>query len=191
MHRANVGLYDGIGADVGFRCGFDAWCVLTESNRIAINSKRSLSDALTTLTNAWRESKYLVISYRIGRDRTLDQNALWFKMYERIAQMTQIGDDEDARKHCKLHFGVRIMHRDDEAFRAGWNQLLRDLPYETKLELMGSCALFGPDGFPVTRLFNRNQGVEYTESIAAAFSAKGVFFEDLLNGNKKQSRGRA
>ena len=45
---------------------------------------------------------------------------------------------------------------------------------------MGPCAMFGPDGFPVTRLFNRAQGMAYTDRIAAEFSAKGVVFTDLL-----------
>ena len=51
----------------------------------------------------------------------------------------------------------------------------------TKLELMGPCALFGPDGFPVTRLFDRAQGIAYTDKIVAEFSAKGVVFDDLLS----------
>ena len=41
--------------------------------------------------------------------------------------------------------------------------------------------LFGPDGFPVTRLFNRAQGVAYTERIAAYFTGQGVVFTDLLS----------
>ena len=54
------------------------------------------------------------------------------------------------------------------------------LTYETKLELMGPCALFGPDGFPVTRLFDRAQGIAYTDKIVADWSQRGVVFDDLL-----------
>ena len=115
-----------------------------------------------------------------GKDRTLDQNALWFAMYQRIAQMTEIGDVEDARRYCKLHFGVPIMRRDCPEFRDGWNRMFLHLTYEQKLELMGPCALFGPDGFPVTRLFDRAQGIAYTDQIVAEFSARGVVFSDLL-----------
>lgn len=151
------------------------------AEKISINSAAKLSEAITRLTAAFREHKFVVVSYRPGKDRTLDQNALWFAMYQRIAQMTEIGDVEDARRYCKLHFGVPIMRKASEDFRHAWNVSFLLLTYETKLELMGECALFGPDGFPVTRLFNRAQGIAYTDQIVAEFSAKGVVFDDLLS----------
>lgn len=151
------------------------------ADRIAVNSAARLSEAITKLTAAYRQNKYLVVSIRPGKDRTLDQNALWFAMYERIAEMTGMDDVEDARRYCKLHHGVPIMRRADADFRDGWNRLFLDLPYEVKLRLMGPCAMFGPDGFPVTRLFNRAQGIAYTESIVEEFTEKGVVFTDLLS----------
>ena len=154
------------------------------SERISVNSAAKLSEAITKLTAAFREHKFVVVSYRPGKDRTLDQNALWFAMYQRIAQMTEIGDVEDARKYCKLHFGVPIMRKADEDFRHAWGVSFLLLTYETKLELMGPCALFGPDGFPVTRLFDRAQGIAYTDKIVSEFSAKGVAFDDLLGGEQ-------
>lgn len=152
------------------------------SERISVNSSARLSEAITRLTAMYREKKYVVVSLRPGKDRTLDQNALWFAMYQRIAQMTQIGDVEDARRYCKLHLGVPIMRKASEDFRHAWNVSFLLLTYETKLELMGPCALFGPDGFPVTRLFDRAQGIAYTEKIAEEFTARGVVFDDLLSG---------
>jgi hypothetical protein len=154
---------------------------VASAEKISVNSAAKLSEAITRLTTAYREHKFVVFSYRPGKDRTLDQNGLWFAMYTRIAQMTEIGDVEDARRYCKLHFGVPIMRNASEEFRHAWNVSFLMLAYETKLELMGACALFGPDGFPVTRLFDRAQGVAYTDKIAAEFSAKGVVFDDLLS----------
>lgn len=151
------------------------------TERISVNSAARLSEAITRLTAMYRERKYVVVSLRPGKDRTLDQNALWFAMYQRIAQMTQIGDVEDARRYCKLHLGVPIMRKASEDFRHAWNVSFLLLTYETKLELMGPCALFGPDGFPVTRLFDRAQGIAYTDKIAEEFTAKGVVFDDLLS----------
>ena len=151
------------------------------TERISVNSAARLSEAIHKLTAMYRERKYVVVSLRPGKDRTLDQNALWFAMYQRIAQMTQIGDIEDARRYCKLHFGVPIMRNADADFRDGWNRMFLHLEYEQKLDLMGPCAIFGPDGFPVTRLFDRAQGIAYTDKIAAEFSAKGVVFSDLLS----------
>lgn len=150
------------------------------ADRIAVNSATRLSEAIHKLTAMYREKKYVVVSFREGKDRTLDQNALWFSLYERIAQMTQIGDTEDARRYCKLHFGVPIMRAADADFRDGWNRMFLHLEYEQKLELMGPCSLFGPDGFPVTRLFNRAQGIAYTDRIVEEFARRGVFFGDLL-----------
>lgn len=149
--------------------------------RLRINSAESLSAVIRKLSEEYKAHKYLVVSYRIGRDRTLDQNSLWWAMYERIAQMTQMGDAEDVRRYCKHDIGASILYRDEQEFREGWDTIIAELPYEMRLQLMGSCALFGPDGMPITRLFSRKQGVEYTDSIVAEFAPKGVVFDDLLS----------
>lgn len=150
------------------------------ADKISINCQSKLIEAITRMTAMFRDKKFVVVSLRPGKDRTLDQNALWFGMYKRIAEMTQIGDESDARKHCKLHHGVQILLNDDQDFREQWYRVMRHLPYEEKLAMMGDCKLFGPDGFPVTSLFNRAQGIAYTDRIVAEFTAAGVFFGDLL-----------
>lgn len=150
------------------------------ADKISVNSQAKLTQAITSLTAMFRDKKYVVVSLRPGKDRTLDQNALWFALYQRIAEMTQIGDVEDARRYCKLHHGVAILTAEDADFRGSWFRTMRHLSYEEKLDMMGGCKLFGPDGFPVTRLFNRAQGIAYTDRIVAEFSAAGVVFSDLL-----------
>lgn len=150
------------------------------TSKISVNSPSMLSQAISQLTSMFRDKKYVVVSLRPGKDRTLDQNRLWFSLYKRIAEMTQIGDASDARRYCKLHHGVQILLNEDEDFRDQWYRVMRHLPYEEKLAMMGDCKLFGPDGFPVTSLFTRAQGIAYTDRIVAEFSAVGVFFGDLL-----------
>lgn len=150
------------------------------TEKISVNSQAKLSEAVTMLTGMFREKKFVVVSLRPGKDRTLDQNALWFAFYKRIAEMTQIGDASDARKYCKLHHGVQILLNEDQDFQAAWYRVMRHLSYEEKLDMMGDCKLFGPDGMPVTSLFNRAQGIVYTERVVADFSARGVVFSDLL-----------
>lgn len=150
------------------------------AERIAINSASKLSEAINLITRMYREKKYLVLSLREGKDRTLDQNALWFALYERIAQMTNIGDVEDARSYCKLHVGVRILLRDCADYRETWDRLFLHWSYEDKLDLMGAHPVAGPEGLAVTRLFNRKQGIEYTDRIVSEFTGRGVFFGDLL-----------
>ncbi|QDR69245.1 hypothetical protein [Pseudomonas sp. BJP69] len=148
--------------------------------KISVNSQAKLSEAVTMLTRMFRDKKFVVVSMRPGKDRTLDQNALWFAMYDRIAKSTEMGDIEDVRRYCKLHIGVQILLNEDVEFQQAWYRVMRHLPYEEKLAMMGECKLFGPDGFPVTSLFNRAQGVAYTERILAEFTPKGVFFGDLV-----------
>ena len=150
------------------------------TDKISVNSQAKLTEAITCLSTMFREKKFVVVSLRPGKDRTLDQNALWFSLYQRIAAMTQIGDVEDARRYCKLHFGVQILVNEDDDFRNGWYRTMRHLTYAEKLDLMGGNPLFGPDGFPVTRLFSRAQGSAYTDRIVADFTARGVVFTDLL-----------
>lgn len=151
------------------------------ADKISVNCQAKLSEAITRLSNMFRDKKFVVVSLRPGEDRTLDQNRLWFAMYKRISEMTQIGDAADARCYCKLHIGVQILLNEDAGFQAEWYRVMRHLPYATKLEMMGGCHLFGPDGFPVTSLFNRAQGVAYTDRIVARFAPQGVYFDDLLS----------
>ena len=151
------------------------------TEKISVNSAAKLSEAITKLTAMYKENKFVVVSLRKGKDRTLDQNAMFFALYKRIADMTEIGDIEDARRYCKLHHGVVIMRKDSEEFRSGWAQFFITLTYEEKLALMGPGPLFGPDGFPVTRLFDRAQGITYINRIVDEFRAKGVYFDDLLS----------
>lgn len=151
------------------------------ADKISVNCQAKLTEAITRLTAMYRDKRFVVVSLRPGKDRTLDQNALWFAFYKRIAEMTQIGSASDARKYCKLHHGVQILINEDEDYRAAWHRTTKHLTYEEKFDLMGDCRLLGPDGFPVTSLFNRAQGVAYTERIVTDFSANGVFFGDLLD----------
>ena len=73
-----------------------------------------------------------------------------------------------------LHIERHALTPDDVSYNV-------HLDYEVKLRLMGPCAMFGPDGFPVTRLFNRAQGCMYTDRIVDEFGPKGVHFADLLS----------
>jgi len=150
------------------------------TDKISVNCQSKLTEAITRLSAMFRDKKFVVVSLRPGKDRTLDQNALWFAFYKRISEMTQIGDASEARKYCKLHIGVQILLNEDAGFQAEWYRVMRHLPYEEKLDMMGGCHLFGPDGFPVTSLFNRAQGIAYTDRILAEFTALGVFFGDLI-----------
>lgn len=147
---------------------------------LVINGPGRLAECIARVSELYREHKYVKLTVSTGKDRTLDQNALWFGMYKRAAEMTGLGDAEDVRKLCKLEIGVRILLRDSAAFHTTWFRLFAHLSYEEKLELMGGHPVAGPDGLPVTRLFNRKQGIEYTERVAAKLRSQGVYLDDLL-----------
>lgn len=155
------------------------------TEKVSVNSSTRLSEAISKLTAMYRQHKFVVVSMRPGKDRTLDQNRLWFALYKRISEMTQIGDPSEARKYCKLHHGVQILLNSDPDFQASWYRVMRHLSYEEKLGMMGDNKLFGPDGMPVTSLFNRAQGIAYTERIVEDFTKHGVFFGDLLGDEEK------
>lgn len=150
------------------------------TDKISVNCRSMLTEVITRMSKMFEDKHFVVVSLRPGKDRTLDQNRLWFAMYKRISEMTQIGDPGEARKYCKLHVGVQILLNEDAGFQAAWYRVMRHLPYEEKLAMMGEHKLFGPDGFPVTSLFNRAQGIQYTDRIAAYFTGHGVVFSDLL-----------
>ena len=57
--------------------------------KISVNSQAKLSEAVTMLTSLYRDKKFVVVSMRPGKDRTLDQNALWFALYDRIAKRSE------------------------------------------------------------------------------------------------------
>lgn len=148
-----------------------------------VNSAKSLALIIAAITRLFKEHSYLVVSVRFGRDRSLEQNALWAGMYKRLVQFGLFESVDDAKSYCKLHFGVTILLRDCEKFRDGWYRNFFNADYEYKLHLMSRDSFLGPDGFPVTRILGRKQGVEYTDRIAdhPYFVEKHVNFEDLLS----------
>lgn len=155
-----------------------------KSERLVVNSSVALSEALGDVQRMYRDHKYLVLNIRPGRDRSTEQNRLWRRMYDRISAVTGQGTADDAWAYCKLMCGVPILRRDDDQFQKGWMRYFAMRSFEEQLFLMGANPLFGPDGFPVTRLFGTAQGTEYTQRICDYYAQYGVFFDDILDGGK-------
>lgn len=152
--------------------------------KLMANSQQSLNKLVNTVVSTWNEKKYVRVTLTTGRDRSLDQNALWFAMYERISNYKGDGSAADIaywRAFCKLRCGVPILQIHSDDFRTRWNAIVLCNPnfqnWEAQMALMQD-AMFGQDGFPVTRLMTTKQGAEYTESILRVFS--DVYFDDLL-----------
>jgi hypothetical protein len=147
-----------------------------------VNSDRSFASMVGTISAEYKEHKHLTISVKAGVDRTVQQNRLWASMYKRLDQFNAFESAIEAKKYCKLMIGVPILNEESEDFRQSWTKHFGHLRYEDQLELMGPCSLFGPEGFPVTRLFTREQGRRYTENLNShpEFIHQAVTFNDLL-----------
>lgn len=162
--------------------------------KLVANSDRSLGEAILALKSAYAEKRYVRITVTTGRDRTLDQNALWWAMYQRISEVLGDGTAEDIayyRAFCKLRCGVPILQVHSEEFRQKWHLIVLSNPalqsWEAQMRLMQD-PMFGQDGFPVTRLFTTAWGAEYTESVNRVFTQQSVYFGDLLDGNQSKTK---
>lgn len=162
--------------------------------KLVANSDRSLEDSIKQIRQAYLEKRYLRISYTTGRDRTIDQNAMFFALYVRISEALGDGSAEDIgywRAYCKLKFGVALLQIHDESFHQRWFKLVLTNPllqsWEAQMDLMRD-EMFGQDGFPVTRLFDTRLGGQYIDSIVRHFSVMGIYFEDLLDGGRNKTK---
>ena len=98
--------------------------------------------------------------------RTLSQNALIYKWYAEAARDKVEPSPIDARRHCKLHFGVPILRGGNADFCEKYDRTIKHLPYETKLGLM--------DIVPVTSLMNVKQESQYLDEVFRHYTSKGA-----------------
>lgn len=126
--------------------------------RLTINSETSLQAAIGHLREQFRERRYLTLSLKEGKGRSLDQNAISHAWYEQVAAELREDTALGVKRFCKLHFGVPILRAEDEEFRAAYNgALLRTLSYEQKLLAM--------DVLPVTSRMSVKQLSAYLDAM--------------------------
>lgn len=115
-----------------------------------------------------------------GKHRTNHQNRLQRQWMVEIA--TQLGDrtPEEVRGECKLTFGVPILRAENDAFRAGYDAIVKPLSYEAKIALMKE-----PFDFGVTRIMTTRQKTAYLDAVHRHFSEQGLILtnpDDLKFG---------
>lgn len=134
---------------------------------------KSYSDLQQTVTFLNNQSQFpLQITIKAGKEpRSAQQNRLAFQWYKDAAEQ---GDSTapQYRAQCKLWFGVPIM-REDEDFRIKYDEVIKGLPYETKIALMDE-----PFNFPITSLMNVKQFTRYLDCVWNHFSDKGFQLTD-------------
>lgn len=133
-----------------------------------INSRPSLESTLNDLRAAFESKKYVRVSYKFGRDRSLDQNALSHAWYEQIGQAT--GDTAEAvKRRCKMLYGVPILRADCADFSAWCMAALDPLGYENRIEAM--------KWVDITSLMTLDQMTRYLTAVQVAHAQAGIVLQ--------------
>lgn len=98
--------------------------------------------------------------------RTLNQNSMFYALYQQIASQCEDSSIHDVRRACKLNYGVPILLAEDEEFRAAYSgSLMPQLPYAQQLLAM--------DILSVTSRMKKRQGRDYIDMIIREYSQAG------------------
>lgn len=138
-------------------------------NALVINSDISLQSVIGQLREMYKQHKYVKVSAKTGKHRSLDQNAIGHAWYEQLARELREDDALGWKCYCKLHHGVPILRAEDEDFREAYDATIKGMTYEQKLIAMRML--------PVTSLMNKEQKSKYLESMQADFNRRGVRLE--------------
>jgi len=97
--------------------------------------------------------------------RSLNMNALWAVFYVQIGKETGQTPAE-VKAECKLNYGVPIMCASSEEFRRVWAAKFAGDTYEQQLFMMKYL--------PVTSLFSKFQGVDYTDTLIREYAKQQI-----------------
>lgn len=134
---------------------------LQESLAAVAKLPRILAEAI----QRWGEIEVVVRKREMHR--SVEQNKLqrkWCKEAGEQGDMTA----EQYRGYCKYHFGLVILCRDSDEYRAACKRVLGGLNYEQRIELM-----MEPHDYPVTRGMTKKQKSEYLDLCYQHFTGLG------------------
>ena len=126
-----------------------------------INSAESLSRFIGDVREEWNTAKYLRVTVKTGKARSLKQNSFSHTWYEQLANELREDDALGWKCYCKLHHGVPILRAEDADFREAYDSVIRPLAYEQKLQAMKF--------WPVTSLMTKAQLSKYAKSVREDF----------------------
>jgi hypothetical protein len=81
-----------------------------------VNSDLSLQSFIGDIRDLFRQHKFLKLSAKIGKSRSIDQNAISHCWYEQLARELKEDDALGWKAYCKLHHGVPLLRAEDEEF---------------------------------------------------------------------------
>ncbi len=134
-----------------------------------INSDSSLQAFIGDVREMYIQHRYIKISAKTGKARSIDQNSISHAWYEQIARELREDDALGWKCYCKLHHGVPILRAEDEEFRDIYDGSIKRLSYEQKLMAMRH--------WPVTSLMTKEQLSKYLESMQEDLKSKNVLLE--------------
>ena len=150
---------------------------MTDDNKFICNSSKKVEQFTSMIRQIWEDSNhYVTFSWIAGKNRSREQNMLAFELYKTLwrCKPETFPELDDARAHCKLHYGVPVMLETSDAYAKTYLSLIEDrYSYEEKLEIMVSPAT----DHPVTRIMTTKQFNEYVARIERGFP--DVHFEAL------------
>jgi len=129
---------------------------------LTINSDQSLSSAIGELRDQFKSHRFLRVSIKTGKDRSLDQNSISHAWYEQISRELREETPLGVKNFCKLHYGVPILRAENEEFRQQYDTVLKPLSYDKKLLAMNFL--------PVTSLMTKAQLSQYLEAMQSAYA---------------------
>lgn len=129
------------------------------------------SEADREMAAEWLKSMALPFTLDVtkGKKRSVEQNRLQRMWTLEVAE--QLGDRtaEEVRGFNKLTLGVPILRAENQVFAERYDEVVKPLPYETKLALMAE-----PLDFPVTRLMTVDQSTRYLDAVFKYWTEKGI-----------------
>jgi len=134
-----------------------------------VNSEPTLSKLIGDLRELWREHKFLRISIKAGKDRSLDQNAILHAWINQIATELREQTAAEVKAECKLTIGVPILRAEDEEFRQFYDKSIKLMTYEDKLLAMSFV--------PVTSLMTVKQLSQFLTGMQETYQKRGVVLE--------------
>lgn len=134
-----------------------------------INSDESAQRFIGVIREQYMTHRFLRVSVKTGKARSLPQNSLTHAWYEQIARELREDDTLGWKSYCKLHHGVPILRAEDDEFREIYDTTIKGMTYEQKLKVMRY--------FPVTSLMSKEQLSKYAEAVRDDFQCRGVFLE--------------
>lgn len=138
--------------------------------KLTVNSESTMQDAIGKVREAFKDRRYFTLTFKFGKGRSLDQNAISHAWYEQVARELREDDARGVKRFCKLHFGIGILRAEDEEFRESYDAVIKHhLSYEQKLVAM--------DMLPVTSRMTTKQISQYMQDMQDHYRMKGVCLE--------------